>query len=485
MSKSIGVVRVAVVAFLLLVVFPPTISAEEPPSARGDRSEYRTWSSRVGTYRTEVALVDVTDSTVTLQTRDGKVIEVLLDSLSKSDQQYVKREVARRARTNETGKATDPSSVEINPTAVAAGKQMSVVATGVGVDPDKAKYNALSNAIEQVVGVLVDAETLVENDKLIRDRVLTYTEGDIVGMKILDQWQKDGLHYVRLRATVAAQQIESRLQQQHVAVREIDGEVFYDNAIRRQKNAENFTEMVAGALRDFGAEKMVTPVIAGKPEVVGQNAQFATMLVKVETKPDIEQWKTFRTNLLRVLTSKHRSTQRTIVILDEGTSNSDTGFCDISLDSDVKERMEYLDGNMHGHWVVLLQGYREGKEARSLFSQWTAHQVDKSIGQVFAELRKHKYRLHVRLIGKSDNIIAEDEQDVKVRGDYCRAVTQIEDSEFDAYFVAPFLWHDESYGHPYCPAMPAREFRISVPMSDLSDVARVTATIEQIKEQPK
>ena len=49
--------------------------------------------------------------------------------------------------------------------------------TGVGTDPDKAVQNAFSQAIEQVVGVLVDADTVVKNDQLIRDEVLTYSRG--------------------------------------------------------------------------------------------------------------------------------------------------------------------------------------------------------------------------------------------------------------------------------------------------------------------
>ena len=123
--------------------------------------------------------------------------------------------------------------------------KMSVVATGVGTDPDKAKYNALSNAIEQTVGVFVRAETLVDNDKLVRDKVLTYTEGDVAEVKVLDQWQADGLHHVRVRAAVAVQKITSRLRSQNVAMREVDGAAFYDNAKRNWENLNNLTEMFA------------------------------------------------------------------------------------------------------------------------------------------------------------------------------------------------------------------------------------------------
>ena len=79
---------------------------------------------------------------------------------------------------------------------------MDVVATGVGLDVDKAKQNALSAAVEHVVGVHVQAETLVENDEL-REKVLTYTAGDVKAARILGTpWQQDGLTYVRVSASV-------------------------------------------------------------------------------------------------------------------------------------------------------------------------------------------------------------------------------------------------------------------------------------------
>ena len=386
------------------------------------------------------------------------------------------------------------SVVEINPSASTETKLMSVVVTGAGTDPDKAKYNALSNAVEQTVGVLVDAETLVENDKLVRDKVLTYTEGDVTAIKILDQSQKDGLYYVRLKATVAVQKIESRLRSQHLAVREVDGEVFYDNAKRRQENAKTFTEMLANALRDFGAEKLVKPTIVGKPEVVGQNDQFATMLVKVETQPDMENWKKVREDLLHVLRGSVRTMRSSIVGEYDCSDSTHPGFYDFGfgLSGKMAERMKYMQGDEHGYWIVLLQGYGDGKEAHSMRTQWTAHRVDKSVGPIFEELKMHTYRLHVTLIGKANNVIAEDERELKEeRNAFGPRVlsslhhdTDFSSHNFDAYCLAPFLWAGESgiLGVCYSPTIPPQEVRISVPVSDLPDVARVVATIERIKE---
>ena len=79
---------------------------------------------------------------------------------------------------------------------------MDVVATGIGVDADKATQAAFSQAIEQVVGVLVDAETLVKNDQIVRDQVLTFSRGFIQKFQVVRQWQEGGLHYARIKASV-------------------------------------------------------------------------------------------------------------------------------------------------------------------------------------------------------------------------------------------------------------------------------------------
>ena len=52
-----------------------------------------------------------------------------------------------------------------------------VVASGVGVDADKALQNALMNAVQQAVGLVVDAGTLVKNEAIVKDQILTYSDG--------------------------------------------------------------------------------------------------------------------------------------------------------------------------------------------------------------------------------------------------------------------------------------------------------------------
>src|SRR6516164_7487637 len=52
-----------------------------------------------------------------------------------------------------------------------------VIAEGVGTTADDALRDAFRAAVRQTVGTMVDAETLVKNDTVISDKVLTYSDG--------------------------------------------------------------------------------------------------------------------------------------------------------------------------------------------------------------------------------------------------------------------------------------------------------------------
>ena len=61
--------------------------------------------------------------------------------------------------------------------AVAQQGTLTVSARGIGLDQDAAKKDALINAMQQAVGSFLDSETLIENDEIIRDKILSVSDG--------------------------------------------------------------------------------------------------------------------------------------------------------------------------------------------------------------------------------------------------------------------------------------------------------------------
>lgn len=62
-----------------------------------------------------------------------------------------------------------------------------VVVDGYGATAKQAEADALRNAVENVMGTVVDSKTMTESHKLLEDRVLTYSSGYITDYKVLEK----------------------------------------------------------------------------------------------------------------------------------------------------------------------------------------------------------------------------------------------------------------------------------------------------------
>lgn len=126
-----------------------------------------------------------------------------------------------------------------------------VVATGYGTTVREATKAALRSAVEAVVGTMVDATTLVENDKLIEDEILTYSAGMIAGAKAIGEPKKssDGIYSVKVKASVRKGKLEEKLRAASTVNVALDG-------------ADLFARMTAAKENLADAETMIKAVLA-------------------------------------------------------------------------------------------------------------------------------------------------------------------------------------------------------------------------------
>jgi len=358
---------------------------------------------------------------------------------------------------------------------------MDVVVTGVGLDLDKAKQNGLSAAVEQVVGVHVQAETLVENDEL-REKILTYTAGDVKKALILGTpWQKDGLTYVRILASVAVHRITTRLKENNVAVRKIDGDVFYSNVKRQIENTENALEMLQGALQDFGPEKLIRLQVS-EPVLDHQDTNFATYKVRVQTLPDLEAWKAFRERIVKLLKKFPGSWKMRQLVMSEDREYGEDRFYQLGLPGAIHDRMWKFqaEGEYYFYWLFLAQTFQEGTEPHIMRVRWEAFPIDKSASPIFIELSKKKYQLRVSLVDKHGEPMTDIERKLTIWGQPVQNLHFARDGSWkkDSYFLAPFFW-SAAY---YSPTFVVTDLRLTVAVADLPKLDRAEARIEEIKE---
>ena len=357
-------------------------------SQAAEEEQLRTWIDRSGQHRTEASFVESKDGKVTLKKKDGATISVPLENLCKADQEYVQQHAAGRQQPDPT-EATDPFAAKPQPsgskkmlsekeegssgrsagnTDPSGGKKSSVanssdakeiIVTGVGTDPEKAVQNAFSQAIEQTVGLLVESETVVKNDQLIHDEILTFSRGYVEKYEVIRRWQEEGLHHAKIRAVVAKDKLVEKLRGIKVAVREVSGELPARQFEFDAKNEEQAGNMFKKAMADFDMVKLTKVEIVGKPDITRENAN-AKVHVKIKISPDMDAWRNFSQSVRPILA---KTAIRRAALTQSHSSRSS--------DADLLKRQ--IEGN--GILVAFFVNIRNSGEQK----QWEVFRVPETL----------------------------------------------------------------------------------------------------------
>lgn len=68
-------------------------------------------------------------------------------------------------------------------------KTVTLVVNGHGKTQDEARQNALRSAIEQAFGAFISSKTEILNDKLIKDEIVSVTNGNIQNYEVINEVQ--------------------------------------------------------------------------------------------------------------------------------------------------------------------------------------------------------------------------------------------------------------------------------------------------------
>ena len=139
-----------------------------------------------------------------------------------------------------------------------------VFATGVGATRDDAMKAAYNAAVEQVVGTIVDATTLVENDE-INDRILSYSAGYVEAAKILGtpERMENGLVRVRIRARVRKTALEQKVRELKPSVAEVSGEDIYARLVSSSDQQKHGSDMIADLFANIREKIVKVETVAG------------------------------------------------------------------------------------------------------------------------------------------------------------------------------------------------------------------------------
>ena len=157
-----------------------------------------------------------------------------------------------------------PASTEL---AITTSSNSEIIASALGATRDQALASAQLTAVEQALGRLIDVETIIENDTVIRDSVLSATNGFIERFTVLSETKEGDLFRVRIRAIVRSGKLAERIKTLTKVTVAVEGGNLQAEARSKTKSREEQIKMFQGALETLVQDVIGIQVI-GKPEVV-------------------------------------------------------------------------------------------------------------------------------------------------------------------------------------------------------------------------
>ena len=153
-----------------------------------------------------------------------------------------------------------------------AAETVEVMAKGQGESVEAAKKDAVRNAIKQAVGELVGAKTLVENDELVEDKILTLSNAMVENAFYGDAKSiGDGLFEVPVKAVVKKGKLNQELEKIGVTKGAVKGDSLAAKLFSGRERVANAEKFLAERFKDFPG-----------------NVVEGVMLAKADDTPDIE-----------------------------------------------------------------------------------------------------------------------------------------------------------------------------------------------------
>lgn len=283
--------------------------------------------------------------------------------------------------TNDSGKENNSAN---------SNDEVTLVVFGKAVDSEKATAVALRSAIEQAYGAFVSANTMILNDDLVKDEIVTISSGNIKSYKVLSDVKcEDGQEMVTVKATICISKLISYAKSKGAST-EFAGAAFAQNMKMKELNKKNelqaLRNMVAMAkeLLPVAFDKKLSiadPAIPEKDLRADPNPIYAKPAVGSDAI--IESYR----NYLNLLDGYYQMKFYVSIEPNDNTNNILENISNTlkAIALSEEERTEYEKMNMKMsrlsiHWPAC---YQSGEPMNRLYLKFRNSEED--INKVFAE----------------------------------------------------------------------------------------------------
>ena len=128
-----------------------------------------------------------------------------------------------------------------------------VIAFGTGQNQEDALYNAKVNAMDQIFGTFISTKTVISNDSVVMNNVVSITNGKITNYEILKTDKTDNGYIITIKVSTNLQNMVAFCKSIGVDSY-IQGSMFSDNLATKFKNKENELKVLNSFLETFKKE---------------------------------------------------------------------------------------------------------------------------------------------------------------------------------------------------------------------------------------
>jgi len=163
----------------------------------------------------------------------------------------------------------------------AAGDDQNLVtidARGIGTSPDAAVKDALSQAIQQAAGAIVDSQTLLKNDEIIQEKILTASNAIVKKYDVLVPVKQNraGLYEIRIRALVEQNVLKQKIIEHKIIAGEVTGaQDLWAEFVTNEQNQQDMTVMLEHVLSRIDFKKYMSFDVVGKNGKCGKAAELS------------------------------------------------------------------------------------------------------------------------------------------------------------------------------------------------------------------
>lgn len=253
------------------------------PTSHGAERE---WTDQTGSVKRVGEFDRLDGKWVHIKLTQGGRLRVPIDWLSDADQTFVKSEGGG-------------DGIEV------------VIVEGVGADVEAARRDAYRAAVRQVLGALIDSQTLVENDQLITDKVVVFSNGFVDRVEDLPGGAtvEAGFTRLRVKAFVKAGEVAKSLRKESIGLagpvmHVEDADSLFARVLTAQERAASARELFLAAVKDYPAscfQAEVFPLNDKSVRVHGNDVECNTR-IKISVRQ--KEYEEFARRLIMYLESE-------------------------------------------------------------------------------------------------------------------------------------------------------------------------------------